>query len=75
MLGPYEDGVLGLGWEGRAEVRQERPVCTQVAGVEPVRVPVQVTACVKVLRLEGSPHHHEARGAERGWSRQAGQVQ
>lgn len=33
MLGPYEDGVLGLGWEGRAEVRQERPVCIQVAGV------------------------------------------
>lgn len=32
VLGPYEDGVLGLGWEGRAKVRQERPVCIQVAG-------------------------------------------
>ena len=50
------------------------PGNTSVYMVERV-VPVQVTADVKVMRLEESPHHHEAREAGRGPSRQVGPAQ
>ena len=45
------------------------PPGTSVYMLERV-VPVQVTAGVKVMRLEESPHHQEAREAGRGPSRQ-----
>lgn len=70
-LGPDEQGRLEPGWEGRAGACQETHVCVHVgeggsnAGY---------TRC-KVMRLEESPRHHEAREAGRGQSRQVGPAQ